>query len=60
MSSASSFLATDSGNNTTSYAYDPASNLSTATYPNGVESTITYDALNRITTSTSPAIYPNR
>jgi YD repeat-containing protein len=38
-----------SGNNTTSYAYDPASNLSTATYPNGVQSAMTYDALNRIT-----------
>jgi RHS repeat-associated protein len=37
------------GNNTTSYAYDPASNLSTATYPNGVQSVMTYDALNRIT-----------
>jgi len=38
-----------SGNNTTSYAYDPASNLSTATYPNGLQSAMTYDALNRIT-----------
>ena len=38
-----------SGNNTTTYAYDPASNLSTATYPNGVQSVMTYDALNRIT-----------
>ena len=37
------------GNNTTSYAYDPASNLSTATYPNGLQSAMTYDALNRIT-----------
>jgi RHS repeat-associated protein len=37
-----------SGNNTTTYAYDPASNLSTATYPNGVQSVMTYDALNRI------------
>ena len=25
-----------SGNNTTTYTYDPASNLATATYPNGV------------------------
>ena len=38
-----------SGNNTTTYTYDPASNLSTATYPNGVQSVMTYDALNRIT-----------
>jgi RHS repeat-associated protein len=37
-----------SGNNTTTYTYDPASNLSTATYPNGVQSVLTYDALNRI------------
>jgi RHS repeat-associated protein len=38
-----------SGNNTTTYTYDPASNLATATYPNGVQSAMTYDALNRIT-----------
>lgn len=38
-----------SGNNTTTYAYDPANNLTTATYPNGVQSVMTYDALNRIT-----------
>jgi YD repeat-containing protein len=37
-----------SGNNTTTYAYDPASNLTTATLPNGVQSAMTYDALNRI------------
>jgi RHS repeat-associated protein len=37
------------GNNTTSYTYDAASNLATATYPNGVQSAMTYDALNRIT-----------
>jgi RHS repeat-associated protein len=37
------------GANTTSYAYDPASNLTTATYPSGVQSVMTYDALNRIT-----------
>jgi YD repeat-containing protein len=38
-----------SGNKTTTYTYDPASNLATATYPNGVLSTMSYDALNRIT-----------
>jgi RHS repeat-associated protein len=36
-------------NNTTTYSYDAASNLATATYPNGVQSAMTYDALNRIT-----------
>jgi YD repeat-containing protein len=35
--------------NTTTYAYDPASNLATATYPNGVQVELTYDALNRLT-----------
>jgi RHS repeat-associated protein len=38
-----------SGTITTTYTYDPASNLATATYPNGVQSALTYDALNRIT-----------
>jgi len=38
-----------SGNNTTTYAYDPASNLTTATYANGVQSVMTYDPLNRVT-----------
>jgi YD repeat-containing protein len=37
------------GNNTTTYAYDPANNLTTATYPNGLQSAMSYDALNRIT-----------
>ena len=37
------------GQNTTTYTYDPASNLATAAYPNGVQSIMTYDALNRIT-----------
>ena len=37
------------GNNTTTYAYDPASNLTTATLPNGVQSTFSYDSLNRVT-----------
>jgi RHS repeat-associated protein len=46
-----------SGNNTTTYAYDPASNVATAAYPNGLTSTFTYDQLNRLTelsTSTQP------
>jgi YD repeat-containing protein len=37
------------GQNTTTYAYDPASNLATVTYPNGVQFTFTYDTLNRVT-----------
>jgi RHS repeat-associated protein len=36
------------GQNTTTYAYDPASNLATVTYPNGLSSTFTYDDLNRL------------
>jgi YD repeat-containing protein len=38
-----------SGNNTTTYSYDNASNVATVTYPNGVQSTFTYDTLNRVT-----------
>jgi RHS repeat-associated protein len=38
-----------SGNNTTTYSYDPASNVATAAYPNGLQSSFTYDALNRLT-----------
>jgi len=30
------------GFNTTSYFYDPVSNLATATYPNGLQSSFTY------------------
>jgi RHS repeat-associated protein len=37
------------GQNTTTYSYDPASNLATVTYPNGLQSSFTYDNLNRIT-----------
>ncbi|HEX4133776.1 MAG TPA: LamG-like jellyroll fold domain-containing protein, partial [Bryobacteraceae bacterium] len=37
------------GQNTTYYSYDPASNVATVTYPNGVQSTFTYDDLNRVT-----------
>jgi RHS repeat-associated protein len=42
------------GQNTTTYAYDPASNLATATYPSGLKSTFTYDALNRLTALSTP------
>ncbi len=38
-----------SGSNTTTYTYDTASNVGTVTAPNGVESTFTYDTLNRVT-----------
>src|SRR5208283_4184711 len=37
------------GHNTTTYSYDAAGNLVTATYPNGVQSSFTYDNLNRVT-----------
>ena len=37
------------GQNTTTYTYDPANNLVTVTYPNGVQSTFVYDTLNRVT-----------
>ena len=46
-----------SGQNTTTYSYDDASNVATLKIPNGLTSTFTYDALNRLTelsTSTSP------
>ena len=36
------------GNQTTTYSYDPASNVAGVSYANGVQSTLTYDALNRI------------
>jgi len=37
------------GQNTTTYSYDPASNLATVTYPNGLQSQFTHDTLNRVT-----------
>jgi RHS repeat-associated protein len=43
-----------SGSNTTTYTYDGANNVATAIYPNGVESTFTYDQLNRVTGLSSP------
>ena len=44
------------GENTTTYAYDNASNLATAQYPNGLTSTFTYDALNRLTELATPPV----
>ena len=38
----------------TSYVYDPANNLVTETYPNGLRSTIHYDSMNRLTAMTTP------
>ena len=43
-----------SGQNTTTYFYDPASNVATATYPNGLQSTFTYDQLNRLSQLVTP------
>jgi RHS repeat-associated protein len=37
------------GSNSTTYTYDSANNLATATYPNGIQSTFSYDTLNRLT-----------
>jgi RHS repeat-associated protein len=37
------------GSQTTTYTYDPANNVAAVNYPNGVQSALTYDALNRIT-----------
>jgi len=37
------------GQNTTTYSYDPASNLATVVYPNGLRSSFTYDDRNRLT-----------
>ncbi|MGB7264044.1 MAG: hypothetical protein WBC92_00930, partial [Terracidiphilus sp.] len=44
---------TDSRLGTTSYQYDTANNLSTMTYPNQVQSTFTYDKLNRVSGAAS-------
>jgi RHS repeat-associated protein len=38
-----------SGQNTTTYSYDPASNLTRMIYPNGLQFTFAYDPLNRLT-----------
>ena len=37
------------GNQSTTYTYDPASNVATVQAPNGLTSSFTYDALNRLT-----------
>jgi YD repeat-containing protein len=43
-----------SGNRTTTYSYDNASNVATVVYPNGLTSTFTYDAMNRLTAMSTP------
>jgi RHS repeat-associated protein len=42
------------GNQTTTYTYDPASNVAAAATPNGLTANFTYDALNRLTALTTP------
>jgi RHS repeat-associated protein len=42
------------GNQTTTYVYDPASNVATVNYANGVQSIMTYDALNRVASLSAP------
>jgi RHS repeat-associated protein len=42
------------GNQTTTYTYDPASNVATVTAPNGLQTTLNYDSLNRITSLSTP------
>jgi RHS repeat-associated protein len=37
------------GNQTTTYSYDPASNVATVTAPNGLQTKLNYDSLNRVT-----------
>src|SRR5208337_4557063 len=36
------------------YTYDPAGNLATAVYPNGFQTTFTYDQLSRLTAVSTP------
>jgi len=43
-----------SGQNTTTYEYDQASNLTSAKYPNGLQSIFNYDTLNRLTAMATP------
>ncbi len=43
-----------SGANTAAYTYDRAGNLATATYPNGFQTTFTYDQLSRMTGLSTP------
>ena len=42
------------GNQTTTYTYDPASNVATVTAPNGLQTKLNYDSLNRLTSLTTP------
>jgi RHS repeat-associated protein len=42
------------GANTAVYTYDPAGNLATTTYPNGFQTTFTYDQLSRMTGMSTP------
>jgi len=42
------------GNQTTTYTYDPASNVATVTAPNGLQTTLSYDPMNRLTSLTTP------
>ena len=44
------------GNNLTTYSYDNASNVATVKIPNGLTSTFTYDALNRLTELSTPPV----
>jgi RHS repeat-associated protein len=44
------------GQNTTTYSYDPASNVATVATPNGLTSTFTYDMLNRLTELSTPPV----
>jgi RHS repeat-associated protein len=44
------------GQNTTNYTYDPASNVATVVYPNGLTSTFTYDSMNRLTELSTPPV----
>ena len=43
-----------SGANTAVYTYDAAGNVATATYPNGFQTTFTYDQLSRLTAVSTP------
>jgi YD repeat-containing protein len=42
------------GNQTTTYTYDPASNVATVTAPNGLQTTLNYDPMNRLTSLSTP------
>ena len=44
------------GQNTTTYTYDPASNVATVATPNGLTSKFTYDTLNRLTELSTPPV----